>query len=42
MQNIELSEGIIGEKLFDPVEEHRYFCIWVTKSGGWLIFLQYL
>lgn len=28
--------------LFNPAEEHRYFCIWNQDLKGWLLWLQHL
>ena len=28
--------------LFDPIKEHRYFCVWVSGLTGWNIYIQHL
>lgn len=30
------------DRLFDPTDEHRYFCLWVAGVKGWQVYLQHL
>jgi hypothetical protein len=40
-QDIELEKTTPEEELFNPVNEHRYFCFIANREENWLVYLQH-